>query len=618
MSAEANTRILAIDDQESILQDYRKILAAPEEGSRKLRDTRSAFFGEAAASGQEAVGFELTTAAQGQEGVDLLAAALQDGERFAVAFVDIRMPPGLDGMQTIQKLWSLDPDLQVVICTAYSDYSFEEIVETLGRSDRLLILKKPFDPVEVRQLAGALSEKWGASQRERKHLQEVKAAEQEARRRATELAELNGELESANQRAQSANRAKSEFLANMSHEIRTPMNALLGYIDLLCDPGITADDQLKYGKTIRQSGDHLLTILNDILDISQIEASRMVINRTDFDPFELARDVVSLMAAQASEKDLQLELVVPGSVPNVLESDKVRVRQVLLNLIGNAIKFTESGFVKLVMRLDDIEQAEERYLYFDVLDTGVGVSETEITRIFEAFSQVDASCTRKAGGTGLGLAICKRVAHLLGGEIEVESVEGQGSTFSLKLPAGSLRPAALRTYSRRECEIHSDAVVEEPRADAGDFHGRVLLVEDVKFNQALVKAFLRKGGAEVVVAENGLVGCEEAWAAESAGEPFDVVLMDMQMPVLDGYDATRRLRSKGYTRPIVALTAHAMKEDRDKCLEAGCTDYMTKPLDRRLLLELCRRLGGGEPKAPLPAPPRTAANEDALGAEGRF
>ena len=603
-----NVRVLAIDDQDAILEDYRKILGSSQAESSSLQDARAAFFGggdakPAEAKDEQVATFELTTASQGQEGIDVFVSELAAGRPFAVAFVDIRMPPGLDGMQTIAKLWELDSRLQVVICTAYSDYSFEEIVKTLGRSDRLLILKKPFDPVEVRQLAGALTEKWNAAQREEHHLEEVRGAERDARERARELEVLNAELASAKDNAQAASRAKTEFLANMSHEIRTPMNALLGYIDLLCDPGISSDDAQKFGRTIRQSGEHLLTILNDILDISQIEASRMVVNNSDFDPFELAKEVVLLMAAQASEKDLRLELVVPDPIPGVIESDKVRVRQVLLNLLGNAIKFTDSGFVKLVLRLDEVPEAEHRFLYFDVVDSGPGIAAEHQKQIFEAFSQVDASTTRTAGGTGLGLAICRRVATMLGGGVGMESAEGEGSTFSLKLPAGALRAAALRTVTRAECELQTEfEETSAPPPEAGEFHGRVLLVEDVRFNQALVKALLTKAGAEVEIADNGLVGCERAWDAEREGRPFDIVLMDMQMPVLDGYEATRRLRAEGYTRPIVALTAHAMKEDREICLAAGCTDYATKPLDRRLLLEMCRRLASAEPQAPLPAP----------------
>ncbi len=603
MTVQPNRRVLAVDDQASILADYRKVLGGAEAESKGSSSARAAFFDdEPAQAAEESLDFEVCTASQGQEAIDLLASDLQAGGRFAVAFVDIRMPPGLDGLQTIERLWRLDADLQVVICTAYSDYSFEEIVAKLGSSDRLLILKKPFDPVEVRQLAGALTEKWNTTQRGRQHLRDVEAAERKARERADQLERLNEDLAQANDRAQAANRAKSEFLANMSHEIRTPMNALLGYVDLLCDPDVSDEEKGKYSRTIRKSGEHLLTILNDILDISQVEASRMVVHRTDFDPFELAHEVVSLMAAQAAEKDIRLELVVPAPIPAVVGSDKVRLRQVLINLVGNAIKFTERGFVKLLLRLDENDRVEHRDLFFDVVDSGVGIGPEDMTRIFEPFSQADGSLTRTAGGSGLGLAISRRVARILGGEVEAESTLGEGSTFTLRLPVGAVRPAALKSYGKQECEVRSEETEPEAAPDSGAFHGRVLLVEDVKFNQALVTAVLRKAGADVEVAENGLVGCERAWRAEQEGRPFDVVLMDMQMPVLDGYGATQRLRAQGYVRPIVALTAHAMKEDRDKCLAAGCTDYATKPLDRRLLLEMCRRLAGEGPKAPLPVP----------------
>ncbi len=442
MSETKNRRILVVDDQEAIHADFKKILGSAAADDRALQDARTAFFGETRQVVQHLT-FELTTATQGDEGIVLVTRARKEDRRFALAFVDVRMPPGIDGIRTIQKLWECDPDLEIVICTAYSDYSFEEIMKELGNTDQLLILKKPFDPVEVRQLAGALTEKWNVVQRER------------GQRVALRL---------ANERAESANRAKSEFLANMSHEIRTPMNALLGYVDLLCDPEASQEDRAKYGDTIRSSSEHLLTILNDILDISRIEASRLVINPTDASPFDLAREVLGLMMTQASERDLRLSLEVSGSIPEVIETDLVRVRQILLNLIGNAIKFTPTGEVKVVLRLDEHESADHRYLCFDVIDTGIGISAGTLGRIFDPFTQADTSSTRRYGGTGLGLTISKRLAILLGGDILVKSEPGKGSTFTLRLYAGELRRAALRAYTSEECRLEPG--VETPRVPA--------------------------------------------------------------------------------------------------------------------------------------------------------
>jgi signal transduction histidine kinase len=575
MADTKNLRILVVDDQESIRDDFRKILVAPAAASSPS-SARLAFLGETAAAAPSQPPFELTTAGQGEQGVELAERALREGRRFALAFVDVRMPPGIDGLQTIKRLWQLDPSLEVVICTAFSDYSFEQIIHELGSTDRLLILKKPFDPVEVRQLAGALTEKWNVVQRERERVEE---------------------LREANERALSANRAKSEFLANMSHEIRTPMNALLGYVEFLCDPQATAEERARFGDTIKRSSEHLLTILNDILDISRIEASRLVINRADVSPFDLAKEVLALLAPQASERDLALLLEVPRPIPEVIETDLVRARQVLINLVGNAIKFTPSGSVRLVLRLDEHELSDHRYLCFDVIDTGIGIAPGQHRQIFEPFSQADGSSTRRYGGTGLGLTISKRLALLLGGDIALQSEPGKGSTFTLQLYAGELRRAALRKYTSEECQITLAA--ERSRSpETAPLSARILVVEDVELNQRLLAAVLRRAGATVDLADDGKQGMALALEEARRGAPHDLVLMDMQMPVMDGYDAVRALRAAGYTRPIIALTAHAMSTDRDKCLAAGCTDYETKPIQRERLLATCRRLLATEKPPP--------------------
>jgi CheY-like chemotaxis protein len=331
-----------------------------------------------------------------------------------------------------------------------------------------------------------------------------------------------------------------------------------------------------------------------------------VINRADVSPFDLAREVLALLASQASERDLGLVLEVPRPIPEVIETDLVRARQILINLIGNAIKFTPAGTVKLVLRLDEHELSDHRYLCFDVIDTGIGIPADKQQQIFEPFSQVDGSSTRRYGGTGLGLTISKRLALLLGGDIHVQSELGKGSTFTLQLYAGELRRAALRRYSGEECQItlpSSPPGASEPST----LSARILVVEDVELNQRLLAAVLRRAGATVDLAEDGKQGVAFALEEARRGAPHDLVLMDMQMPVMDGYEAARALRSAGYTRPIIALTAHAMSTDRDKCLAAGCTDYETKPIQRERLLATCRRLLATE--RPPPALPSSGGSE---------
>ncbi|MEM7309301.1 MAG: response regulator [Planctomycetota bacterium] len=586
MSTQLNRKILVIDDNEDIHEDFLKVLGGGDGGDSEFQSARSAFLGAGgSAASSSTPNFELAMASQGKDGLALVRAGQRDGSPFALAFVDVRMPPGWDGIETIKHLWEEDGDLQVVICTAYADYSFEEIVEVLGASDRLLILKKPFDPVEVRQLAVALTEKWNLIRRDRERMEALSKAEQEAREYAAELERTNKALAEATEKAESANRAKSEFLANMSHEIRTPMTGILGCGELICDPKIPLDDRLRYGEIIRTSGDHLLTILNDILDISKIESGQMEITREAFEPEKIVREVFDLMKPQADEKGLAIGFEFVDPVPREIRSDSQRVRQVLLNLVGNAIKFTDVGSVRILVGTEEQERSDRSYLRFDVVDTGIGIDADTLPTLFEAFSQADSSLTREAGGTGLGLAISKRLALMLGGSISVTSAAGSGSTFSLKLDVG-----ALEQYDLIQPDGDQRSLEAENEQEERTLAARVLLVEDGAVNQLLISTVLKKAGAEVHIADDGQAGCRMAREAAAAGHPYELILMDMQMPVMDGYEATATLRAEGIVTPIVALTAHAMSGDRDKCIEAGCSDYATKPIDRKALLALCAQL----------------------------
>jgi CheY-like chemotaxis protein/HPt (histidine-containing phosphotransfer) domain-containing protein len=287
------------------------------------------------------------------------------------------------------------------------------------------------------------------------------------------------------------------------------------------------------------------------------------------------------MRVRADAKQLKLETDVAGLLPETVLTDPLRLRQVLVNLVGNAIKFTDQGEVRITARL--IDDGDLPRLRFDVTDTGIGMDEGQIGRLFQAFSQVDSSSARKFGGTGLGLCISKRLTEAMGGNIEVRSEPGKGSTFSLTIETGPLDGIRLIPQSQG-LALQSPHVTASVAESKIELHGRVLLAEDGPDNQRLIAFLLRKAGAEVTLVENGQLAVEAILAACEAGEPFDVILMDMQMPIMDGYTATRELRKQGYTAPIVALTAHAMAEDRQKCLNAGCNDYATKPIDRQKLL----------------------------------
>ena len=383
-----------------------------------------------------------------------------------------------------------------------------------------------------------------------------------------------------------ANRAKNEFLANMSHEIRTPMTAILGYAELCLAPDIPDTDRRRYADIIHQNGEHLLSVINDILDVSKIEAGRMTVEPTVCAPFEIVSEVRALMEMRAREKGLELSVEVAGEIPEVVRTDSTRLRQILLNLVNNAIKFTEKGSVVLRFRCEPDGHGGERLL-FEVEDTGVGLTPEQIERVFHPFVQADTSTTRKYGGSGLGLTISKTLATLLGGDLVCTSEPGRGSVFSVWIDPGPLEGV------HRLAEFPPRLLAGKPaRTLIGPgpaLHGRVLLAEDVAVNRRLISTILLRAGIRVDEAENGEVALNKTLAAREAGRPFDIVFMDMQMPVMDGYEATRRLRQAGYLRPIVALTSHSMAGERQRCLDAGCDEYMTKPLDRLVLLQVLGR-----------------------------
>ncbi|MBN2475230.1 MAG: PAS domain S-box protein [Pirellulales bacterium] len=390
-------------------------------------------------------------------------------------------------------------------------------------------------------------------------------------------------LRIAKQAAEVANRAKSEFLANMSHEIRTPMTAILGFADVAAEY-VTSAEGLEAVNTIRRNGDHLLELLNSILDLSKIEAGKLAVEQTACSPCQIVNDVVSLMRARAVAKGLTLMVRHDTAVPQTIRTDPTRFRQMLLNLVGNAVKFTEVGTVEIVGRLLDANSQQPR-LEIRVVDTGIGMSDAEMNSLFRPFTQADSSTTREYGGTGLGLTITKRLAETLGGDIRVASTPGRGSTLTLTIPTGSLDGVPLIDH-RRETEHDSPPAYTCAEGGHTLVDCRVLLAEDGVDNQRLISILLKKVGAEVVIVDNGQRAVDRVLADWKAERPFDVVLMDMQMPVTDGFQATKILRDEGYDGPIIALTAHAMAGDREKCLDAGCSDYMTKPIDRQTLLNL--------------------------------
>ncbi|MBL8218241.1 MAG: response regulator [Bryobacterales bacterium] len=680
---ELNHRILVVDDNRAIHDDIRKILAV-DSGNSGLAEDEEMLFGDASSPNDE---FEIDSAYQGQEGFALLEESMSRGRPYAVAFVDVRMPPGWDGVETIEQMWRICPGLQVVVCTAYSDYSWSDIRRRLGHSDNLLILKKPFDNIEVTQLAYALTKKWWVSRaasarmeeldlmvaERTQELQSAEAAfrtvfesspigitlsdadaryirtnrafdamfhlesEQMLGQTAVELGMLSPEtmnelhrklacfgcvdahevshvdpqlgkrtcllwlravtvnraphvlafllditdrkrmeeeLRRARMEAEAAARTKSDFLANMSHEIRTPLNGVLGLSSLLEEKDATGD-ALSLIRLIRASGETLAKILDDVLDYSKIESGKLELEQAPFSLRESLEWGVELFRAQAAEKHLDLTLQIEEGVPCQLTGDATRVRQVLANLVSNAIKFTEEGSVRIVAeRAAQPAPAGMHRIRVRVQDTGIGIDPERAGRLFHAFTQLDASTNRRFGGTGLGLAICKRLVEMMGGSITVTSRVEEGSEFEFDFLAGTPRSVV----SPEEMPSGSDLT-----------RLHILLAEDNRINQVVAERMLQKLGCSM-----DLVGDGRAAVEKAEEKRYDLVLLDVQMPGVDGLEAARRIRAgKGQPRvPIVALTASATTEDREACLAAGMDGYLSKPLTLDALRAALQRWGG--------------------------
>ena len=406
---------------------------------------------------------------------------------------------------------------------------------------------------------------------------QLMAAKEEAERISEQLMEATARANDMASEAEMANISKSQFLANMSHEIRTPMNGIIGFSDILAEEELS-EEQMEYIEIIRNSGQTLLNLINDILDLSKIEAGKIDVELIDCSLNEITNFIQPLMESKASEKGVEFKVVTSNDLPSQICTDPTRLKQCLINLANNAIKFTEQGHVYVNVSLQ--ENNHKPFIQFDVEDTGIGISAEKQESIFEPFTQADGSTTRKFGGTGLGLTITKQLAELMGGTLTLTSEEGKGSVFSLLIPAG------VDVENQQDLDISDPSDNSDITQDTenADFSGNILVAEDDRTNQMLITTLLEKIGFKTTLAENGNIAVEKAMSHE-----FDMIFMDMQMPNMNGYEATQALRDEGFSTPIIALTANAMKSDKDKCIEAGCDDYLSKPIAQEELRRILKK-----------------------------
>lgn len=509
------------------------------------------------------------------------ALELLDHLRPDVVLLDIFMP-AIDGFTILQRLRATATHalLPVIILTAADDMATKVRALELGATDFLV---KPVHYVElVPRIRNALYVKAYYD-----HLkQKAEELTRQVERQTASLKRSHDALEKANEvlrhsceAAEAAGRAKSEFLARVSHELRTPLTSIIGFSEELIsrtNSGCATTEHVEMLSTILRSARHLLEVVNDVLDVARIERNQLAIEARPCDPAETVREVAEVLAASARDKGLRFEVVLPAGSPRQIMTDPRRLRQILLNLVENAIKFTAEGFVRVAMRWH-APPDQLASLQIEVRDSGIGIDRAKHIDIFKPFVQA-CGTSAQYGGTGLGLTICRYLAEELGGRIDVESELGQGASFLVSLAANFLTlPAALPSTARG---------VDTPQPLAGI---RLLLAEDDPDSQRLIRLVLQKAGASVVAVDDGQAALVAALAAVENGEPFALVVTDIQMPVLNGYELVARLRDANFAAPIMALTANAMVGEMEKCLAAGCDGYLTKPIDRvRLIAEVAR------------------------------
>jgi signal transduction histidine kinase len=550
--------ILVVDDNQAIHDDFRMILE-PEDRTQaddsKLDELLHKVLDSPRKQRQLPL-FELHSAFQGQEALSMVRQATAEGRPYAFIFMDVRMPPGWNGIETIERIWRYDPNIEVVLCTAYSDYSWEGVQEILGDTHRLQILKKPFDTMEVKQLALSLAKKVDYYRKYQRHIGELEQAVKNRTR----------ELEEAKAAAELANRAKSTFLANMSHELRTPLNGILGYADLMSREGDLPPPQDTRLQVIERCGIHLLSLINNVLDLSKIEAGLVEKADCRFDLPRMLEDLRYMFLPRLERRQLSFSIDRDGGLPRVVWGDERKLRQILINLLGNAVKFTpEGGEVSLAV------DTRPSGIRFTVADTGPGIAAENQQRIFEPFRQLHAVSTES--GTGLGLSICRHFVDLLGGKIQLQSELGKGSRFRFTLPLDAVEGDPSHPERARK-------VI----GLAGERQWRLLVVDDNATDLGYLRDLLKAVGFMVATCSNG----EEALQAFRGGN-YDLIVSDVKMPEMDGEKLLAAVKREKGDFPVILTSSYVLGTSEKQLQELGADVFLGKPIDSERLLDAIRR-----------------------------